>query len=82
MQVVSAFYARRTSMPDVYELWARKDAVGVRAPDHVAGVPSMAASRAMQHAFSDAKDDTLVAKLLVFVFNERLSKWVPTEACS
>jgi hypothetical protein len=71
------FYARRTSMPDVYELWSNKADVGTRAPDHIAGVPSMATSSGMRDAFAGVQStDVLATRLLEFVFNERINKWV------
>ena len=74
--VYTAFYTRRTSMPDVYELWSDRSHVGLCAAVNVAGVPSMLASRMMHAAFADVKDDVLAVKLLVFEHNSRLNKWV------
>ena len=71
------FYTRRTSMPDVYELWSNKDDVGTCAPDHIAGVPSMATSAGMLSAFADVQSTAVLAiRRLEYVFNQRINKWV------
>jgi hypothetical protein len=61
-------------MPDVYELYVCKDDVGTRRCDHIAGVPTMEASRAMIAAFEGETAHAVV--LLRFSFIPRFGKWV------
>ena len=68
------FFAKRTGMPDVYELYMHKEDAGQRQCDHIAGVPTMEASRAMIAAFDGESPHAVVS--LRFYFSPRFGKWL------
>lgn len=77
---MSVFHVRRTAMPDVYELYVRKEHIGLAPPDAVAGVPTLLASQALRDAFVSVGDHDCVT--MPFRFNAKFRKWVPDVSSS
>ena len=65
-----AFYIRRTEMPDVYELYDTAVAAALGGGAQIAGVPTLRDSTTLRDAQAGVP--------LMFSFNPRFGKWVPS----